>query len=65
MEDNSARKATVLIEKSVPNVVDAYALALTTYALILVDSPEKLKANKRLLEMATFNAGWYGFFVEI
>lgn len=57
-EKDAIKKATPLLEGSVSNLTDAYALALTTYALVLVDSPEKLKANRRLVEMATFNSGW-------
>lgn len=55
------QRAVAFLEKSVPKIESPYYLAITTYALALVNSSAKYEANQKLIKKATYNPGEYLF----
>ena len=45
------------LENALPNVGSTYVKAVIAYALALADSPQKLKANRYLLDSANYDPG--------
>lgn len=57
--DAAILRATDYLEKQYRNLNKPYSMALTAYALSLVNSKEKFKANDRLVQSAIYDNGTY------